>query len=158
MRRKMGIALWRNVFMPLNIVKLSSDHTRFPTIVRGTLLLIFLTAAVEAAPRDRITSPVDPGRTRIVPGNISRRAQPQYDQGEIDPSRRIDYVVLVTKRTAEQQAELDTLLADQQNPSSPRFHAWLSPEEFGNRFGLSTGDQAKIAGWLRSRGLMVQHV
>jgi uncharacterized protein (TIGR03437 family) len=144
--------------MSLNIVTLSNDHTGFPTIVLGTLLLIFLTAAAGAAPRDRITSPVDPDRTRIVPGNISHRAQPQYDQGEVDPSRKIDYVVLVTKRTTEQQAELDTLLADQQNPSSPRFHAWLSPEEFGNRFGLSTGDQAKIAGWLRSRGLMVQHV
>jgi len=36
------------------------------------------------------------------------------------------------------------MLADQQNPSSPQFHKWLTPEEYGDRFGLSAGDHSKI--------------
>ena len=33
------------------------------------------------------------------------------------------------------QAELDALLAEMQDPVSPHFHHWLSPNEFARRFG-----------------------
>src|SRR5277367_6303441 len=33
------------------------------------------------------------------------------------------------------QSALAQLLADQQNPASPRYHRWLTPDEFANRFG-----------------------
>jgi uncharacterized protein (TIGR03437 family) len=69
---------------------------------------------------------------------------------------KMDRVVLLVKRSAAQQTELDQLLADQQNPSSPQFHRWLTPEEFGNRFGLSTDDLSKVAAWLSSEGFTIQ--
>ena len=37
-----------------------------------------------------------------------------------------------------QQAALDRLLADQQTPSSPNYHKWLTPEQYADRFGLSS--------------------
>jgi uncharacterized protein (TIGR03437 family) len=138
-----------NIFMSLNRAPFRWGF--------GVILLISLCAATEAAPSDRITGPVDPAWTRLIPGNLHRLAQPQYDQGAVDPALKMNYVVLVTKRTQEQQTALDALLAAQQNPSSPQFHKWLMPEEFGNRYGLSTGDQAKIVGWLQSQGLTINH-
>jgi hypothetical protein len=56
------------------------------------------------------------------------------------------------KMTDAQQAELDRLLQAQQDPSSPEYHQWLTPEQFAGRFGLSESDLARITAWLRQLG------
>ncbi len=53
---------------------------------------------------------------------------------------------------------MSTLLIDQQDRSSPNYHRWLTPQEFGNRFGLSPNDLNKIVSWLESRGFTVQPI
>ena len=53
---------------------------------------------------------------------------------------------------------LEAFLAGQQNPSSADYHRWLTPEQFGDRFGLSTNDLAKVTVWLQSQGLTVNDV
>jgi uncharacterized protein (TIGR03437 family) len=68
---------------------------------------------------------------------------------------RMEYMQLLTKPSVAQQADLNQLLVDQQNPSSPQFHKWLTPEEFANRFGLSSSDHSKIAAWLQSEGFTI---
>src|SRR5215469_13382122 len=35
------------------------------------------------------------------------------------------------------EAQLNKLLADQQNPTSPRYHKWLTPQEYTDRFGVT---------------------
>jgi uncharacterized protein (TIGR03437 family) len=80
------------------------------------------------------------------------------DLGAVDPTTPINDIVLLVKPSAVQQAELDRLLTDQQNPSSPRFRQWLTPEEFGNRFGLSPSDHSKVVQWLKSENLAVTRV
>jgi len=124
----------------------------YPRILPFVLIPAFL----NAAPRDRITSRVDSRRTQVVSGTVHRLAQPQFDQGPLDPATRLDYIRLLFQPSAAQLADLQTLLADQQNPSSPRFHQWLAPEDFANRFGLSTGDQSKVIAWLISQGFTVR--
>ena len=114
-----------------------------------------LCAVLSAAPPDRITRPVVTGQTRVIHGNLHHLAQPQFDQGPVDASTHIDFVTLVFQPSAAQHAELDQLLADQQNPSSPLFHQWLTPEDFGNRFGLSPGDHSKVVAWLTAGGFTV---
>ncbi len=44
-------------------------------------------------------------------------------------------MVLAFKPGAAQQAGLDALLGEQQNPLSPYYHQWLTPEQYGKRFG-----------------------
>jgi len=106
------------------------------------------------AAADRITAPVDPNRTTRLAGRVPRGAQPQYDQGPVDPSMPIQYATLLMTPAP----GLDTLLADQQNPSSADYHRWLTPEQFGSSFGLSANDVAKVTGWLQSQGLTVNDV
>jgi subtilase family serine protease len=62
---------------------------------------------------------------------------------------------MVLNRTREQQASLNALLQEQQDPSSPNYHRWLSPEEFGERFGLIEADRDTLVSWLQSQGLTV---
>jgi len=59
------------------------------------------------------------------------------------------------RMTAAQEADLNTLLAQLQNPSSPNFHKWLTPEQFGSRFGISQTDVNTLASWLGARGLQI---
>ncbi len=44
------------------------------------------------------------------------------------------------------------------DPASPNYHQWLTPDEIGERFGLSDNDIAAITGWLQSQGLQVNWV
>jgi uncharacterized protein (TIGR03437 family) len=82
---------------------------------------------------------------------------PQYDRGPVDAGQLINGINLVFTRSASQQAALDQLLAEQQDPASPNYHNWLTPEQFADRFGLSANDVAKVTDWLRSQGLSVAY-
>src|SRR5579862_7314657 len=128
------------------------------TIFTNALLISVFAGSVFAGPADRIRQAVDTGRVRAIAGQVHRLAQARFDVGEVDAAQPMNYVVLMVKPSAAQQADLEQLLADQQNPSSPQFRKWLTPEEYGNRFGVSASDQSKIAAWLTGEGLSVEHL
>ena len=65
---------------------------------------------------------------------------------------------LALKPSADQQAALDQLLEAQQDPSSPDYHHWLTPEEYADRFGTSADDINKITQWLQQQGFQVTGV
>ena len=112
----------------------------------------------QQAQQDRIAGLVDRRQTVALSGNLHPDAISQFDVGPVDPSLKLDHMTLMLKRSSAQQAALDRLLAGQQNPSSPDYHAWLTPEQFADRFGLSQNDIAKVADWLRSEGLAVDAI
>ena len=106
------------------------------------------------AATDRITASAIPGRTSILPGQQRPEASPANDWGPADPALRIDYATLYLKPAP----GLEAFLADQQNPSSPNYHRWLSPEQFADRFGLSGNDTGQITSWLQQQGLTVHDI
>jgi len=65
---------------------------------------------------------------------------------------------MVFKPEDEQETGLNTLLEEQQDPLSPNYQKWLSPEEFADRFGLSPNDVSEIVSWLHSHGFTVDEV
>ena len=117
----------------------------------GTLCLA-LPACVYAA--DRITQPVDTGRMVTVTGHLHREASASNDLGAVDAAQEIGYVTLFMKPGP----GLESFLAGQRDPTSPNYHRWLTPEEFGDRFGLSNNDMGKVVAWLKSQGLRVHDV
>ena len=119
----------------------------------AALLLTFNT--LTAATPDRIRGAVDADQRRAVAGHLHRLAQPQDDQGVLNPNTPINGLMLVVKLAQDQQADLENLIREQQNPSSSEYQQWLTPEEFGDRFGLSRGDESKLTAWLASQGLDV---
>ena len=67
-------------------------------------------------------------------------------------------MTLLLKRSPQQQADLDALLLRQQMPGSADFHKWLSPQQFGERFGVAEADMNKVIIWLQSQGFQVKGV
>jgi uncharacterized protein (TIGR03437 family) len=117
------------------------------------LFCTFVTASSELlAQPNRITS-IDDARRVILHGRVHPKAQPQYDQGAVDPSMKIGYITLMLKQSPAQQASLEQLLEQQQDRSSPNYHRWLTPEQFGDRFGLSPSDYSAVVAWIESQGL-----
>jgi hypothetical protein len=47
------------------------------------------------------------------------------------------------------------LLEEQQDPSSPNYHHWLTPEQYADRFGLSQNDINQVEAWLKAQGFEV---
>jgi len=122
-------------------------------------VVLALTAAVPlAAQSDRIAGRIDASRTVTLPGHLNPNARAEFDQGPVDEAFPLTGMALALKPSAAQQADLDALLAAQQDPASPDFHNWLTPEQFGARFGASPGDAAQIAAWLEGQGFAVQGV
>src|SRR6266851_3780485 len=122
-------------------------------------LALFLASTLSfAAQSDRIAGTIDSGQMVTLPGNIHRKALPQYDQGRVPSSFQMHEVTLLTLPTPSQQKALRQLVADQLDPRSPYFHKWITPEQYADRFGLSQNDVQKISTWLKSQGLRVDSV
>jgi subtilase family serine protease len=126
----------------------------FPVLLVSSLLSTF-SFAVQP---DRISGTIDAGQAVMIKGSTSILAAQQFDQGRADGSQLMSGLSLVFKPSPAQQADLDSLLAQQQDPTSPNYHKWLTPAQFGARFGMSANDLKKVAIWLQSQGLTVTHV
>jgi len=107
------------------------------------------------AQEDRIAGSIDAGHTVAIPGNVHVNARKDFDEGPVDAAMKLNYVTLILKSSASRQADLDRLLRDQQDSSSPNFRKWLTPEEYADRFGVSQADMGKIGSWLKSEGFEV---
>jgi len=107
--------------------------------------------------RDRILRPIDPTQSETVKGSSHPLARPEFDRGRINSDQPISGT-LVFRLSPTQQADLERLLHDQQSPSSPDYHNWLTPEQYADRFGMSKSDLAKVGEWLSSEGLTVNGV
>jgi uncharacterized protein (TIGR03437 family) len=118
-------------------------------------LLLSLWANVPAQPQDRLHATLGNRQHVTLSGVRNPRVYRFADEGPIPSTDRIQGMSLRFKTSAKQQAELEQLLADQQNPASPQYHAWLSPEEFADRFGLSPNDYTLVSGWLTSQGFQI---
>jgi hypothetical protein len=118
------------------------------------LVASLLTSLCFAAAPDRITSPILAAQTVRLTGGVPMQARSEFDAGSVDPAFRMT-VTLLTVPSAEGQQALTQLLSDQQNPQSGSFHKWLTPEQYGDRFGLSSNDMVKVTEWLQSHGLAV---
>ena len=90
-----------------------------------------------------------------IANTVPVRARLGVDLGGAPADQVLRSVRLRFSMSAARSQALDQLLVAQQNPASPEYHRWLTPEQFGVRFGLSAPDLAEVTAWLESTGLKV---
>jgi subtilase family serine protease len=115
---------------------------------------LLLTLPAMAQP-SRIAGRIDNNQRVTLTGHISPKTLGGIDRGAVDPALQIPRVTLMLQPSASQQANLDQLLAQQQDPTSPNYHRSLTPEQFADRFGVSQADLNQIIAWLKSQNLKV---
>ncbi len=111
-----------------------------------------------AVVQSRITQAVDENVRTPLRGNVHPLARAEFDRGAAPLDLPMKRMLLVLRRSDEQEAALKQLLDGQQSKSSPNYHRWLTPEEFGRQFGPSDGDIQTITTWLASHSFEVARV
>ncbi|MGO9317571.1 MAG: protease pro-enzyme activation domain-containing protein [Terracidiphilus sp.] len=131
----------------------------FPLVVLACALLCSTALlAQHSTISPRITTDVNELSLATLRGNVPRLARAEFDQGEAAPSTQLTHMRLVLSRSSEQQAALDAYLAQLQDKSSPNYHKWLTPVQFGQLYGPTDSDIAALVAWLESHGFQVDPI
>ena len=133
-------------------------HSRLWSAVALFFAFSSLASAQGTISRPRITAAIDEARLTTLQGDTHPLARPQFDRGPAPSSLPMQRMLLVLKRSVEQEIALDALLDQQQDKSSPNYHQWLTPDQFGQQFGLADQDMLTVTLWLQSHGFEVTRV
>jgi hypothetical protein len=130
--------------------------TRPPHFRKSLMVLaaiFFLNSyAVFGQARQRLFEPVEDSKRITLTGNVHPLARSEFEVGSAPLNLPMDRMLLILKRSPEQESDLQQLLVDQQDKGSPRFRHWLTPQEFGAQFGVADEDLRIITGWLEAQG------
>jgi len=120
-------------------------------------LASFLTPALSraAAKEPRITGTVDDADRIVLSGSRPSVVTAEADEGPIDPATVVEGASITFARTPAQEAELRSLIEAQRDASSPLYRRWLTPEEYGARYGAAAEDVLTVTLWLSRHGLTV---
>jgi subtilase family serine protease len=100
---------------------------------------------------------IENGSKVSLKGHIHPLIRSAEDVGGVDPSQKLS-LSLVFAPSSSQQAALQKLLQDQQDPNSPEYHKWITPEQFADAYGLSAAQVETVRSWLTSAGIAVREV
>ena len=114
--------------------------------------------AQEQSPAVRIVESIDEGRLTTLKGNLHPYARPAFDRGRVAPGLPMGDLILVLRRSPEQQAAFDAFVASQYEPKSPLYHQWLTPEQVGQRFGPAPSDLELVSNWLGNHGFSIDEL
>ena len=105
---------------------------------------------------NRISANADYGPSVTLPQKLPSWARLPNQLAEQPPdlSKPLQVSILLSRATPA-EAAFTQLLADQQNPASPFFHQWLTPQQVGELYGPTQSDRAAITSWLASQGLTI---
>ncbi len=116
------------------------------------------TAVAAQTPAPRIRSEISNVQVSPLKGSQQPLGSTQFDAGRMPSDARLNGMSIVFNRSAAQQADLEALIAAQQDPPSPLYHQWLSPEQFAARFGMAQSDIDKVQTWLQQQGFSIDSV
>ena len=129
-----------------------------PSIITICLFAAFDGFTARGQAINQVIEPVDPSLAVILRGHHPEWATEANDLGPLAVDETIGSLILVLSRTPKQEQAFKKFLADQQSQHSSDYHRWLTPEQVGERFGISEDDITSIRGWLQSQGLSVKWV
>jgi subtilase family serine protease len=121
----------------------------------ASLTAFLAICAVAQRPETRILAQVDNAVRTTLQNSHMPLANAANDAGRMSPSTQLQSMSIYLSRSASQQAALETLLDAQQNPNSPQYHQWLSPDQFAAQYGASDADISAVEGWLAGQGFTV---
>jgi hypothetical protein len=127
-------------------------------LVVSSFFLSTVAAGQQRFVSPRITEAVNESQRVVLKGSTHPLARPEFEVAAAPADLPMDRMLLVLKRSPEQEAALRKLLDDQQDKSSPDFHKWLTPEQFGQQFGPADSDIQAITSWLETHGFQIAQV
>jgi len=120
--------------------------------------LASVTFAQAPPPRRNLVSDAPSTSDRVrLEGHVVAGQDELASSSAVPPTSTLR-LTFILSRPPESQAAFQHLLADQQNPVSPRYHHWLTPNQIGEQYGPTGHDLSALTTWLVSQGLSVRAV
>jgi trimeric autotransporter adhesin len=119
---------------------------------------ISVSAQSQSTAQSRVTQPINEASLVTLKGNTHPLALPRYDRGPAPAAMPAERLMLILRRSPQQQSALQSYLQSLQDERSQDYRKFLTPEEFGKRYGISDSDLGKVLGWLKSHGFEVAKV
>jgi subtilase family serine protease len=101
---------------------------------------------------------IDESVRKTLPGTVHPLARTENDKGAASDDMPMRRLMLMMARPADREKSLQQYLIGVHTPGSSAYHQWITPDEFGSRFGASDEDIQMVSGWLQSHGLSVGRV
>ena len=122
------------------------------------LLMSASTPALSQVPSPRIEGRVDETSLQRLARNTHPLARGEFDTGPAPSDLALERMLLVLTPSQESKSLLEAFLQSQQDKHSAQYHRWLTPEQFGRRFGAADADIKKVTSWLESHGFQIVRV
>ena len=121
-------------------------------------LLVLNPARAQGQAQPRVVEAVDNARRVTLAGNVHPLARAEFDRGAASESLPMTRMLMLLKRSDEQESALQDYLEKQQDKGSPNYHQWLTPQEFGVQYGPADADIQSVTQWLSGQGFTVEKV
>jgi subtilase family serine protease len=128
------------------------DILSVPFLLMFSVSVLCQGSQAQVVLQDRITQPIESSSMSPIVGSAHPMARGALDVGLADNSKTLQHISIDFKRSDAQEASLQALLQAQQEPGSPSYHKWLTQAQFGQLFGMSSADIAKVSAWLQQEG------
>ncbi len=136
----------------------TSVVVRLCSLALSTVAFPCVQAQVSSHAPAALSGPVDERQWTRLPGNTRPEAKSVNDRGAVAGDTKLEHMFLQLQRHPEQEQALEKFLNELTDPNSPNFHQWISPQQFGSRFGLAQEDLAAVTEWLTSHGFSVNAI
>jgi hypothetical protein len=111
--------------------------------------------AAQNQPSLLVTQPVDEASLVTLHGTVHPLVRSGIDRGRVADSFPTGRMLLLLNRPPDRQAALQQFLLAVHTHGAASYHAWLTPEQFGQQFGPSDTDIESASAWLVSHGLRI---
>ncbi|MGD1061757.1 MAG: protease pro-enzyme activation domain-containing protein [Terracidiphilus sp.] len=132
------------------------------TVLLGGLLGGSAKMAAQSLPAAGVSAPVPRvlADWRGSAGVAIAHSKPSMNPAAIDlgpapANQSLGRMILLLAPSPAQQQALAAELASLQNPSSPTYHRWLTPQAFALSYANHPSDVAAVVAWLESQGFAV---
>jgi Pro-kumamolisin, activation domain/Bacterial Ig-like domain (group 3) len=138
---------------------ISSRSKQFIPILSLFALLFAANAAQAQTPTaSRIVSSIKNEERTTIKGSTSPLVKSSVDNGRMNSGQSLGRMLLMLAPTADQEQQAADLIAAQHDSTSPSFHKWLTPAQYGAQFGVAAEDATKVQQWLETQGMTVHEI
>jgi hypothetical protein len=143
------------------------QHSNSPLRSHAPFLLALLFATAVTLPvfaqktsvhRSLITEAIDENQLVPLKGNLHPAAIAANDRGIVDDGEPVGHVILLLNRAPELEKQLEAMIDQLHNSKSPKYHQWLTAEQFGEQYGLPDADLKTVTDWLQAKGFTIEDV
>ena len=126
-------------------------------VILLTVAFLLSPAYVRAQVRSAMVRETVNDASRVtLAGNTHPQIAHATDLGRLPDETPTGRMTLVLKRSPLEEQALEGYLQSLQDPNSSNYHQWLTPEQFGARWGAVDSDLAAVKSWLESHGFTVE--